>query len=113
MLGTEHIGLFITTGLLLNATPGPDTFYILGRTLSQGRDAGIASVLGISAGCLVHTIAAALGLSTILAASATAFLVVKILGGAYLLYLGIQMLLDKTRAEAPAQRQFTRERFRI
>jgi len=54
MLGTQHLAAFITAGLLLNATPGPDTIYILGRTLSQGRSAGVASVFGISTGCLVH-----------------------------------------------------------
>ena len=66
MFGIEHLGLFIMTGLLLNMIPGPDTFYILARTVAQGRRAGTLSVLGISTGCLVHTIAAALGLSAIL-----------------------------------------------
>src|SRR5579863_988777 len=92
MLGTQHLGVFITAGLLLNATPGPDTMYILGRTLAQGRSAGIASTLGISAGCLVHTIAAALGLSAILARSALAFGCIKLVGAGYLIYLGLRML---------------------
>jgi len=99
MLGIEHLSLFVITGLLLNMIPGPDTFYILARTLAQGRRAGILSVLGISAGCLVHTMAAALGLSAILVASATAFMVVKLCGACYLVYLGFQMLLQSSRKE--------------
>jgi len=80
MLGTQHLAAFVAAGLLLNATPGPDTMYILGRTLSQGRSAGVASVFGISTGCLVHTIAAALGLSVVLARSALAFSCIKMAG---------------------------------
>jgi len=93
----EHFGLFVISGLLLNMMPGPDTFYILARTLAQGRRAGILSVLGISAGCLVHTIAAAVGLSAILVASSTAFMVVKLCGAGYLIYLGVRMLLDSSK----------------
>src|SRR3954467_14372093 len=95
----EHFGLFIVTGLLLNIMPGPDTFYILGRTFAQGRKAGILSVLGISTGCLVHTIAAALGLSAILVASSTAFMTVKLCGACYLVYLGVRMLLDSSKCD--------------
>jgi RhtB (resistance to homoserine/threonine) family protein len=95
-LGIQNLPLFILSGLLLNILPGPDTFYILGRTISQGEKAGVLSVLGISSGCLVHALAAAFGLSAILAASASAFLVVKFAGAAYLVYLGIRMLLEKT-----------------
>ena len=61
MFGTEHLTLFILSGFLLNITPGQDTLYIVGRTVSQGRRAGVLSVLGISSGCVVHTIAAAYG----------------------------------------------------
>ena len=63
MFGTEHLALFIVSGFLLNITPGQDTLYIVGRTVSQGRRAGVLSVLGISSGCVVHTIAAAYGLA--------------------------------------------------
>src|ERR1043166_965774 len=94
MLGIHHYGLFIVSGLLLNITPGQDTFYILGRTISQGRRAGILSVFGISSGCLIHTLAAALGLSAVLAASSQAFIILKMAGAAYLIYLGARMLLD-------------------
>jgi len=98
MLGTQHIFLFIVSGILLNIIPGPDTLYILGRSISQGRKAGALSVLGISSGCLVHTFAAAFGLSAVLAASASAFLVVKFAGAAYLTYLGIRLLLHRATA---------------
>ncbi len=91
MLGIHDFGVFMITGMLLNLTPGPDTFYILGRSMAQGRNSGIASALGIGAGSLVHTLAAAFGLSAIIAASATAFLAVKIVGAVYLVYLGVQM----------------------
>jgi threonine/homoserine/homoserine lactone efflux protein len=94
MFGTEHLGLFILTGLLLNITPGQDTLYIVGRSMSQGRRAGLLSVLGISSGSVLHTFAAAFGLSAILATSAQAFLIVKLAGAAYLTYLGIRMLLE-------------------
>src|SRR5436190_20084699 len=103
MFGIEHLSLFVITGLLLNMIPGPDTFYILARTLAQGRRAGILSVLGISAGCLIHTIAAALGLSAILVTSATAFMVVKLCGACYLVYLGLQMLFHSSGNEGSAE----------
>ncbi|MDB6080515.1 MAG: Lysine exporter protein, partial [Akkermansiaceae bacterium] len=77
MFGIQHFNLFLATSILLNLTPGPDTFYILGRSMAQGRKAGLASVLGISTGALVHTLAAAFGLSALLAASPSAFLAVK------------------------------------
>jgi threonine/homoserine/homoserine lactone efflux protein len=67
----------------------------LGRSIAQGREAGVASALGIGVGSIFHTCAAALGLSAILATSAFAFSAIKILGGAYLIFLGIKMLLDR------------------
>lgn len=97
MFGIHHFGLFVVAGILLNLTPGPDTVYILGRSIAQGRAAGIASALGISAGSIFHTTAAALGLSAILASSALAFGTIKLLGGAYLIFLGIKMILDRGR----------------
>lgn len=93
MLGIHDFGIFLAASILLNLTPGTDTFYIIGRTLSQGRSAGIASVLGIASGAMVHTLAAALGVSALLAASATAFLLIKLAGAGYLVYLGATMLL--------------------
>jgi threonine/homoserine/homoserine lactone efflux protein len=94
MLGIHHFALFLTTGILLNLTPGPDTAYILGRSIAQGRSAGVASALGITVGSIVHTTAAALGLSAFLATSAWAFGAVKLIGGAYLVFLGIRALLS-------------------
>ena len=92
MLGIHDYWLFVATGVLLNLTPGQDTLYILGSSIAHGRRAGVASALGICAGCIVHTLAAALGLSAILATSATAFTVVKLAGAAYLIYLGVAAL---------------------
>lgn len=97
MFGIHDFGLFLAAGILLNLTPGPDTAYILGRSIAQGREAGIASALGICVGSIFHTCAAALGLSAILATSALAFVAIKLLGGAYLIFLGIKMLLDRRR----------------
>jgi RhtB (resistance to homoserine/threonine) family protein len=109
MLGTHHLWLFVVSGLLLNLTPGQDTLYIVGRTMSQGRRAGLLSVLGISSGSVIHTLAAAFGLSAILATSAVAFSVVKLAGAAYLVYLGLRMLFD--RSDLPTEaRAFARER---
>jgi RhtB (resistance to homoserine/threonine) family protein len=96
MYGIENYAAFIIAGLLLNITPGSDTFYILTRSISQGRKAGIYSVLGITTGGLVHTFFAAFGLSVILATSAELFTVVKYIGAAYLIYLGIKMIIDKS-----------------
>ena len=97
MFGIHDFGLFLATGILLNLTPGPDTVYILGRSIAQGREAGVASALGISLGSIFHTCAAALGLSAILATSAIAFGTIKLLGGAYLIFLGIKMILDRRK----------------
>src|SRR5580693_6818672 len=92
MFGTHDLWLFVLSGLLLNITPGPDTLYIVGRSSSQGWRAGAAAALGIGTGALVHICAAALGLSAILAASATLFNALKITGAVYLLYVGIGLI---------------------
>lgn len=103
MFGIHDLPLFILAGLLLNITPGPDMLYIAGRTASQGFRSGLAAVMGINAGCLVHTFAAAIGLSAILTASADAFFIVKLIGAAYLVYVGISLLLEKKSADATMQ----------
>ena len=95
MLGIHDYWLFVLAGVLLNLTPGQDTFYILGASIAQGRRVGIASALGICSGCVVHTLAAAAGLSAILATSATAFVVVKLAGAAYLIYLGVRYIVTR------------------
>ena len=92
MFGTHDLWLFVLSGLLLNITPGPDALYIVGRSSTLGWRAGAVAALGIGAGTLVHICAAALGLSAILAASATAFTAVKFVGAAYLLYVGISLI---------------------
>src|SRR4030095_10565980 len=96
MFGIHDFGLFLAAGILLNLTPGPDTVYILGQSIAQRREAGIASALGISVGSIFHTCAAALGLSAILATSALAFGTIKLLGGAYLIFLGVKMIIDRS-----------------
>jgi len=103
VFGTQNLALFVVSGFLLNLTPGQDTFYIVGRSLAQGRRAGVLSVFGITSGCVVHTVAAAFGLSAILATSAHAFLAVKLAGAAYLAYLGVRMLLDRSPASGIAE----------
>jgi threonine/homoserine/homoserine lactone efflux protein len=97
MFEIHDFGLFLAAGVVLNLTPGPDTVYILGRSIAQGREAGVASALGICVGSIFHTCAAALGLSAILATSSVAFVAIKLLGGAYLIFLGIKLLLDRHR----------------
>src|SRR5690606_26400515 len=97
MLGTHGLVLFIVSGLLLNMAPGPDSLLIMARSATQGWRAGSAAALGIGAGTCVHVVAAALGMSALLATSATAFLVVKLVGAAYLLYIGLSMLLARRR----------------
>ena len=92
MLGTHDLLLFIVSGWLLNVTPGPDMLYIIGRSTAQGLRAGIVAALGVGAGIFVHIAATALGLSAILAASAEAFTLIKLMGAAYLVYVGISLL---------------------
>ena len=92
-MATEQLLLFIAAGLLLNLTPGPDVLYIVSNALRSGARAGIVAALGITAGCFVHIFAAAVGVSALVAASATAFTALKWLGAAYLLYVGLKLLL--------------------
>lgn len=102
MFGTIDLALFIVSGLLLNITPGSDTLYILGRSASHGWRGGAVAALGIGAGTLVHTFAAVAGLSALLAASATAFAVLKWIGAGYLIYVGASMLLARPTSCRPA-----------
>ena len=105
MLGIHGYWLFLVAGILLNLTPGQDTMFIIGKSLSGGQRSGIAAALGISAGSVVHTLAAALGLSAILATSTLAFSIVKFAGAAYLIYLGAKLLLARGARDGagPAQ----------
>jgi RhtB (resistance to homoserine/threonine) family protein len=103
MFGITHFGFFIAAVFLLNITPGPDTAYIVGRSVAQGRGAGLMSALGISAGCCVHSLACGFGLTALLAASATAFTVIRFAGALYLIYLGIRLIFARPAADtAPA-----------
>lgn len=88
--------LFIAAGWLLNLTPGPDVLYIVRHGLRGGARAGAVAALGILSGCFVHVFAAAAGLSALLATSATAFTILKWVGAAYLLWMGVKLLLSKT-----------------
>jgi threonine/homoserine/homoserine lactone efflux protein len=97
-MDTSQLLLFIAAGLLLNLTPGPDVLYIVTNAMRSGKRAGVVAALGITAGCFVHIFAAALGVSALMAASSTAFTVLKWAGAAYLVYVGLRMLL----ARAPA-----------
>ncbi|WP_270474746.1 LysE family translocator [Clostridium cochlearium] len=96
MFGIVNYGVFIISAIMLNLTPGADTMYILGNSISNGKKVGIMSALGINTGCIIHTVMAALGLSAILTKSAYAFNIIKYLGASYLIYLGIRSLISKS-----------------
>jgi threonine/homoserine/homoserine lactone efflux protein len=106
MPSSHSILPFMVSALALNLSPGPSILYILSRSLGQGREAGLVSVLGLATATLSHAMAAALGLSTLFVYSPVAFAVVKYLGAAYLIYLGIATLrspggVQPARAAAP------------
>lgn len=87
---------FLIAAFALNLAPGPDMLYVIGRSVGQGRKAGIVSSLGVFVGCWVHILAAAFGIAALLRSSPLAFNVVRYAGAAYLIYLGIKMLAQKT-----------------
>ncbi|HEX9152373.1 MAG TPA: LysE family translocator [Flavobacterium sp.] len=95
MISLNDFLLFAIASLMLNITPGNDMLYVATRSTSQGIKAGIISSLGIAGGCIVHLLAAVIGLSAIIASSAVAFNIVKYIGAAYLIYLGIKAFLSK------------------
>lgn len=97
MPDTHQLLLFIAAGWLLNLTPGPDVLYIVTHALRSGARAGIVAGFGITTGCFVHIFAAAVGVGALLAASATAFNLLKWAGAAYLLYLGVRLLLSRAQ----------------
>lgn len=101
MPSTSTLAAFAAAAFVLIAVPGPNMIYLVARSLSEGRHAGVLSALGIETGTLVHTAAAAVGLSALLASSATAFAVVKYAGAAYLVYLGLRALLTRSSGELP------------
>ncbi|MFD2442523.1 LysE family translocator [Bacillus sp. CGMCC 1.16607] len=95
MHGIVNYEVFLMAAILLSITPGTDTMYIISRSISQGRKAGIYSTLGITCGTIVHTLLAAFGLSVILMSSALVFNAIKIIGACYLGYLGVKMIVAK------------------
>ncbi|TNP18623.1 MULTISPECIES: LysE family translocator [Bacillus cereus group] len=102
MYGIINYEVFLLTGILLNLIPGADTMYIVGRSISQGRKAGVYSVFGIITGSLVHTLLVAFGLSIILTKSVVLFNTIKVIGVIYLVYLGMKMIFDKTNVDFQA-----------
>lgn len=103
-MDVTNLWAFVLSCLLLNILPGPDSLYIIARSSVQGGRAGIVALLGIMLGVSVHILAAALGLSALLATSAWAFTLIKVAGCAYLLYLGFSMLVTK-RQDTPEKEQ--------
>jgi threonine/homoserine/homoserine lactone efflux protein len=99
LLPISNLPVFLAAAVALIVTPGPAVLYIVTRSVDQGRKAGLASVLGVEAGNLFHVLGAALGVSAVLLSSALAFDVVKYLGAAYLIYLGVRKLTTKENPE--------------
>lgn len=106
MSGIENYLGFIIAGIIMNLTPGADTIYIITRSIAQGKKAGIYSVLGIGSGAIIHIILAGFGLSVILAKSILLFNIIKWIGASYLIYLGVRMLLDKSKLFADEKTEF-------
>jgi threonine/homoserine/homoserine lactone efflux protein len=102
-LGIQHYDAFLLASIALNLTPGLDTFYILTRSGREGHAIGLAAAVGINAGCIVHTLAAVLGISAILMTSALAFTVLKYLGAVYLVWIGLHMLLSRAATRQPTE----------
>ena len=105
--GLHDLPLFALTVLVLNTTPGVDLVFTISRTLQHGVRTGLAAAAGISAGCVVHALAAAFGLAALLAVSTTAFTVLKGIGAAYLVWLAIGMLRSALKPAAPAAEAVT------
>jgi threonine/homoserine/homoserine lactone efflux protein len=99
MFGIQNLEIFLPVALALNLTPGQDTLYIIGRSLSQGRWAGIVSVLGIGTGCVFHITAASIGLYSLLMVFPVSFTALCLGGGIYLVYLGIMTIAHQDRVE--------------
>lgn len=103
MFDPTTFGIFFVAALTLAVIPGPGMLYVLARTVRGGRREGVLSTLGTGVAGLLHTLAAALGVSALLATSAVAFAVIKWLGAAYLIYLGVKTLLEKDTFEIEAK----------
>lgn len=101
MAGITDIGLFIIAGLLLNITPGPDLLYVISSGAAHGRKAGVVAALGIGAGCLVHILLAAFGLSVVFLSSPWLFTALTYVGAGYLFYLGVTTLINIRKSAVP------------
>jgi threonine/homoserine/homoserine lactone efflux protein len=101
-LPVHDLPLFMTAALLVNLTPGPDMLFVAGSSAAHGRQAGVMAALGVGAGCVLHMVLAAVGLSAVLATSALAFEFVKWVGAAYLVWIGVQMLRSGPSRAGPA-----------
>jgi threonine/homoserine/homoserine lactone efflux protein len=99
-LGIHNLWLFILAAWALNITPGPDVFYTITSTLRGGLRAGFLAIAGILSGCLVHVFAATVGISALVATSATAFQVLKWIGAAYLIFIGYKMITSRGNANS-------------
>lgn len=107
MPDTTSLIVFMTATLALNLMPGPDMLYVIARSVGQGQKAGVVSALGIGAGCLAHTFAAAFGLSALLMSSAVAYDLVKYAGAVYLIYLGVRALMSKSQLQQQTELERT------
>ena len=107
------LAVFLGASLVLLVTPGPAVFYIVARSIDQGKLAGMVSTLGVAAGSCVHIVAAALGISALIASSAVAFNAIKLVGAAYLIYLGVRKFLvpDPVETNVTVERRRLREIF--
>src|SRR4051794_30340718 len=94
----ENFWMFALSAMMLNLTPGNDMLYVAARSTSQGIKAGIISAIGIMVGCMVHILAAVIGLSAIISESAVAFNIIKYLGAGYLVYLGLRSIISKKKS---------------
>ena len=94
MLGIENFLTFMVTALFFVMTPGIDTVFVLNKSIGQGRKSGIVSAMGINTGILTHTFLSAIGLTVLIAKSAIAFMVIKYIGAAYLVYIGVKKYMD-------------------
>ncbi len=101
----ESLPLFIIASLTLILTPGPDIIYVLTRGIAGGRIGGMVSAMGVTAGILIHTLAASLGLAVLLQTSVIAFWILKVAGGVFLIYLGIQMIKNKKAFQLEISRE--------
>ena len=110
MIETTRFALFLSAATILALTPGPGILYVLGRTLHGGRREGVLSALGTFVGGSVHVLAAAFGLSAVLATSAAAFEIVRYAGAAYLVYLGISMIRNRRAPSSSASREARSDR---